>query len=595
MSELRIKIPCSRERSVRIFSADAPDVPRALFEKEPVPADLTDFPFPLPSGYGVYRCSVYDGGAWWYGSDTGLTRYEPDCPEIADRVQYFSAPRDLPDDEVRNLLPDGEGGVWVLTATGASHISMIGVSAFQKAEILRDETIRIVDRRGMVSQRGLKNDRDLSSPLDYNHSDNDGTFTCCFSMGELFRYECLKREYGADDERVKKAFDDCRRYVEACLLLMYIPGRGDGFPARTYLTVDEPVPDDGIYFRRGADGVAVCIDNSESRSMGLSGVRCSCAETIPARLAKLYRDLGYGDDEIIYKADTSSDEVTSHFMHIWFAHRLIGSLDPELDRLMISAASALAEHIVTHGEQLIDAGGRSTTWAKWDEAYFLTHLGWHDGCLNSAELLSYLKIMSDITDDAKWNGIYKSYLDRGYHKLTPLHAERLVMGSFYDGMEPWEDIMYGDHMLATMAHLPLCSIEKDPELLRYYRAGFTSWRGSIAREHNPFYDMAYCAAVPGGADRIDRRRMIYWFRRTPLTMFAAPCANDTRLDVAVETGRTGQRRISALLAPDERDITKYDRNPSSIDGRQDLRTVETCYPYTLAYWYGRFMGFIVDS
>ena len=50
---------------------------------------------------------------------------------------------------------------------------------------------------------------------------------------------------------------------------------------------------------------------------------------------------------------------------------------------------------------------------------------------------------------------------------------------------------------------------------------------------------------------------------------------------------------SWLLTPDEHYITKYDRNPYAYGGWCSLREVESCYPYTCAYWLGRYYGIIV--
>lgn len=157
--------------------------------------DLTDFPLPLPSKKSDYTCFSKVGEIEWYGAVSGLTRYDKNAEREEDAVMFFSAPRDLLDNDVKAIMPDGEN-VWVLTATGAAYIEMRMITMEEKADILLDETIKYVDRRGMVSQKYLREARNLESKLPYGHSDNDGCFTAGYAIGEIFRYATFKREKG---------------------------------------------------------------------------------------------------------------------------------------------------------------------------------------------------------------------------------------------------------------------------------------------------------------------------------------------------------------------------------------------------------------
>lgn len=49
--------------------------------------------------------------------------------------------------------------------------------------------------------------------------------------------------------------------------------------------------------------------------------------------------------------------------------------------------------------------------------------------------------------------------------------------------------------------------------------------------------------------------------------------------------------------PDERSITKYDRNPYDFldeDVSDGTKLIESCYVYTTAFWMGKYFGFIED-
>jgi hypothetical protein len=101
------------------------------------------------------------------------------------------------DNSVQNIVADGDG-VWVLTASGVTHIDMVKMTSEEKAYKLLEETLTYVQRHGMVSQKRLSEASNLKSALPYGHSDNDGTFTAGFAMGEMYRYATFKREKGAD-------------------------------------------------------------------------------------------------------------------------------------------------------------------------------------------------------------------------------------------------------------------------------------------------------------------------------------------------------------------------------------------------------------
>lgn len=587
----KIKLKDHLNRFRTFYKLCDPEVPKELFNCESVTPDLADFPYPLPSKKSDYVTFAETADAVWYGATTGLTRYDANAEREEDRVMYFSAPRDLPDNNVKALLPR-DAGIWVLTETGVAYIEMKMLSTLEKCNILLDETLKYVDRRGMVSQRSLETPGDLDSKHHYAHSDNDGSFTAGFAMGEIFKYATLKREKGANDPETLEAKRIATRATEACLLLLHIPCRGDGFAARTYLCPDEPVPDDGIFFRI-ENGKATCLDTTEARKRGCVGTQIYAGAPVPERLARLYTDLGYGIDGIVYKADTSSDEVTHHFINMLIAHEYLACDDPELDELIKSSAKAMLHHIIEGGYEFIDFGGQPTTWAKWSPRYFESDFGWVDAALNSVELLMYHLVTMYITgEEGEWKESYDRLINElGYADLAEKHFDRLYQASISMNFDYYEDIMFGDHMLAVCSFAGLCMLEKDEKLLAKYRAGFESWQTSLKREHNPGYDIPYMLACPDA--EVDLDRLASWFYRTNVSRLAAGVSCVGRHDVSVRTWRTGSREMSALLPPDETFIAKYDRNPLEYKNEDSGGNsfVESCYIYTFAYWTGRYFGF----
>lgn len=588
-------IPNTLARVVKIYDRFDNAVPKELFSQKSGAPDLSEVQFPLPSKKRDYTCFAKSEKALWLGAPNGLTRYEENPEFETDRVMYFSASRYLADNNVKSVYCDGNTpeNVWVLTDTAVSHITLEIISPEEKSERLTEETHKYVSRRGMVTQKHLSVARELDTAVPYGHSDNSGTFTACFAMGELCKYATYRKELGADHPKTKEARKSAINATEACLLLMYIPGRGNGFVARTYIVSTEPLPNDGLFFRK-QDGKAVCLPTSAAKQRKMAGKVIDASHPVPERLAKLYTDLGYTDNDITYKGDTSSDEITSHYMLMYLAHEIIGEEDPELDELMKTAAKATLAHILEHGNELWECNDKPTTWAKWSERYFENVIGWSDGCLNATELLMYLKVVMHITGEkGRWEQAYNDLIENhSYAKLSTMHDARFHISSQIEGVEPVEGLMYGDHFLATAAYFVIIQLEKDEKLKAMYREGYKGWNGTFRREHNPAYDFPYMLSLP--EEKLDVSRHIDWFRRHTISRLISTCGVTQRADTPKAFRFSGTPETTWLIEPDELPITKYDRNPydyKDIEGH-DLHIVESGYVYTFAYWFGRYYGII---
>ena len=112
----------------------------------------------------------------------------------------------------------------------------------------------------------------------------------------------------------------------------------------------------------------------------------------------------------------------------------------------------------------------------------------------------------------------------------------------------------------------------------------------MEREHVPGYDLPYAIACPD--EEIDLDRLAGWFYRTNSSRLAAGVSMVGRHDVAVKTQLMGNKEISVLLPPDERFISKYDRNPLYYKNEDSggVMCVESAYVYSYAYWMGRYFG-----
>ena len=574
------------------------EVPKALHEKSPKKPNLEGFPYPLPQRKSDYTCYCHgEDGVMWFGSNGGVTRYDENADRKDDVIMHFSARRDLLDNNVLALESDGNFGVWALTEKGATHIKMTKMSMEEKAKILTEETHKYVDRRGMTSQKRLAEPGNVKSAVNYGHSDNDGSFTVGFAIGEIFRYATLKKELGDYAPETLKARESATRACEACILLMYIAGRGNGFVARSYLTTAEPIPDDGLFYKKNGE-TAVCVTTTDSQKKKLVGKEIKADAPIPERLRKLYTSEGFSDTDIVYKGDTSSDEITHHYIHLLVAHEFLGREDPELDAIIKEAAVNTMNHIIEGGYAIIEIDGNPTTWAKWNMDYFNSYMGWADACLNAAELLMYLKVTMRVTGEkGKWEEEYNKLLYKdGYKELVTKHFDRFHQVALAGGLDDREEIMYGDHMLAVLSFWGLTTLENDPELKEIYRKGFRSWRYSLQPEYNPGYDFLYFLSDPDNA-KPDAERIRTWFYRFNMSRIASGVSLTSRIDYPQKLFMGDYKEVSALPPNDEHFIAKYDRNPLEFKNEDSggAAVVEGCYPYTFAYWIGRYFGFIAEA
>ena len=91
-------------------------------------------------------------------------------------------------------------------------------------------------------------------------------------------------------------------------------------------------------------------------------------------------------------------------------------------------------------------------------------------------------------------------------------------------------------------------------------------------------------------------RLAQWLYRMNASRLASGVSTTERHDTAVHTLLGGKKETSWLIPNDEHFISKYDRNPFEYKNEDSggCTHVESCYPYTFAYWMGRYYGFFTE-
>ncbi|SBV92431.1 Ig-like domain-containing surface protein (fragment) [uncultured Eubacteriales bacterium] len=155
-------------------------------------------------------------------------------------------------------------------------------------------------------------------------------------------------------------------------------------------------------------------------------------EEIPTIFNDLFPDSAIKDgkvdmEQIVYKADTSSDEVDGHYALFLTAYRYLCDEpgDSELKDVIAEAALRMTDLILEDDRYyIVDATGKSTQWSRWLARYFndstdvmkaqelwltdnvgvnedgddMLSYGYEDGPLNALEVMSALKIAAYIAD-----------------------------------------------------------------------------------------------------------------------------------------------------------------------------------------------------
>ncbi|MBQ6873676.1 MAG: Ig-like domain-containing protein [Clostridia bacterium] len=305
----------------------------------------------------------------------------------------------------------------------------------------------------------------------------------------------------------------------------------EGFWARTYSFKQEMTTDghyDGyIYWSHNGDGTATGVSSMKEEESGyylngenLRGVKVNATKDIPERLWNDLIGSGYDVEDIVYKGDTSSDEVIGHLFIYKLAYDILGPEDEELRQLIVHTMDMFAQHIVDNGYSLVDGSGQPTTWSKFNRTYLHNGQVLGGAALQTSVILSALKLAAYVTGDQKWEDEYRmAALHEQYEYATIMtqEMERYEMSifEFTNSVSPILGFIlrplvntnlfktiyrlilnYSDEEMAMLAYYLLFQMEDDEELLTYYRSGLEDWWYSISHSENPLWYYVYQLAHP---------------------------------------------------------------------------------------------------
>ncbi|MBQ8503443.1 MAG: hypothetical protein IJ491_04095 [Clostridia bacterium] len=302
----------------------------------------------------------------------------------------------------------------------------------------------------------------------------------------------------------------------------------EGFWARTYSLKDENNPIDGnIYWVHNGDGTATGVSSKQPdedeyllHGENLRGVVTDASGEMPQRLWDDLIGSGYDLTDVVYKGDTSADEVIGHLFIYKLAYDILGPEDPEIKEMIETTMTKFAQHLVDNGYSLCEATGQPTTWGKYNRTYFHNGQNVGGGPLQSAVLLTAFKLTAYVTGDKKWEDEYRmAALDPAYEYATIMTQDweryKMAILEYAANVSPVISFLvrplmdteivkviyrmilnYSDEEMAMLAYYLLFQMEDDEDLLAYYKDGLEDWWYSISFSENPLWYYIYQLAYP---------------------------------------------------------------------------------------------------
>ncbi len=493
----------------------------------------------------VRALALAPDGQMWIGTARGVARCD------GQKWSLLHGRCWLLDDDVRDIAFDSQGAAWIATAKGVSVIRPLPMTLQDKADrFLQACYARHIRPPGLVEKCLLKKPGDLTSwtPRD---DDNDGQYTAMYLAMESFRYAATGDPH---------ARDHARSAFKALKFLQTVTGT-DGFFARSVVPgswkqvsdPNEKISDQEWGNRRVADPREKRVETHWHRS---------------------------ADRRWLWKGDTSSDEATGHFYGYLMFYDL--AADENDRREVAEHVGRIMDHIIRNGYVLRDVDGQPTRWGVWSPERLNRDPNWRtERGVNSAEILSFLKVAHHVTGEAKYREQYlllarkEGYAENARRAKTTNPALRTHI----------------DDELLALAFPGLLLPEDDGDLLAIYRESLEQWHAVFKGEKSPYFNFTYASL--GGREGPDLDYSLFFLRDAPLDLIRWKMDNTRREDVQLTRLPEFEHvQTNRLLPPSERGILRWDGNPWIAVEGDDGRTESDGVYWLLPYWMGRYYRYL---
>jgi hypothetical protein len=482
-------------------------------------------------------------GRLWVATKLGVARYE------AGKWSLRHSRRWVLSDDCRDVDIDKNGTAWVATANGVSAIHHKYMTLADKAEhylkILRARHIR---PPGFVGPAVLARNGDLTEWL-IEDDDNDGEHTANYLATEAFRYAVTKApDAKANALQAARALEELQRITGT-----------DHFIARSILPITQPP-------RHEQDRTFTPQEIADSH------------RTDPREKIIEKRWILTPDGKHYWKRDTSSDEVDGHLFGYSTYYTLVAD-EAEKHRIA-NVVDRIVGGIVRNGYVLQDIDGKATRWGVWSPERLNGDPTWHEERAgNSIEMIAFLGIAYAMTGKE----MYRQSADQ----LITKHG--YAKNALYRYETPSERTHIEDELL-SIVYPGLMTYLIQPNLSAHYRKSIQMWYEAVRNDGIPLYDFVYNRF---SGKRVSLTGSAHTLRDWPLDAIEWTVDNSTREDVERDkTPGVPEGFLKRILPRSEMGLQNWDQEPyMAVIGRNGEREDRPA-DWLLAYWMGRYYGFI---
>ncbi len=308
--------------------------------------------------------------------------------------------------------------------------------------------------------------------------------------------------------------------------------------------------------------------------------------------------IDYGNDESMWRSspdqryqwrdDASADQVTAVLFGLSMAYDLVANAHQK--RQMAQNVTDLVNRIYTNDTMLTRYDGTPTTWGRYFPDYVKKRMP-----LNALLLLQHAKIAHYMTNDRRLQRKYLVYALQEHYDKTSIKAHHI-------GPPGSKEVHYSDSALIYLAYYPLLTCEKDPLLRQTYLVGLRrTWQGAegfpgVKPEANPFYTFVTHKFLDDASMDAQAINNLRWFP------FDLKWNRRTISKYEEQFGFVFSPQPQSP-EPEPGEPIPFDRRPKTwsicvqnpyISGSrtEDAPVEYNGSDYLLAYWMGRYLGYI---
>jgi hypothetical protein len=516
---------------------------------------------------GITSMAGAPDGSIWIGTTRGVVRIAGEV------VEYRQGRRWLPGDHVRAVSVDAEGTAWFETDRGRGGITARATTLAAKAAAYEAAIDRHHRRTpfGYVVEAHLKTPGDPATAFTTDN-DNDGLWTGMYGAAQSFAYGATRSEVSR--ARARRAFEALRFLVDVTTGGTHAPP--DGFPARSILPTSGPDPN---------------VRDSPDRDRRRQQERDSAWKIIAPRWPRS------ADGQWYWKSDTSSDELDGHYFFYALYHDLVAR-DAAEKAEVAAVVRRITDHLLAHDYTLVDHDGTATRWGVFGPTALNLTPRWIDERgLNSLSMLTYLRIASHMTGDARYDEAARDLVSRHGYAMNLLYP-KVTLG--VGGGNQSDDEM------AFMNYYHLLKYERDPVVKAAAARSLHGYWQLERPERNPFFNLVAAVSLDGttfttafGTEALTlpaeawRDDTLDTLRRFPVDLVDHGVLNSHRLDLVpiephvrpdAETP-LGLRRLDRKVLPvDERMVFHWNLDPYALDHKGMGTRLADGTSYLLPYY-----------